>query len=96
MQNLVFILCHGLLYSSFGLDLTKSGFLTSAAKKTKTQGQNSSKKLKGKTQPLGATLLKFEKLKKKTHYLAEFPGVPLNNPFLLTNIFNKGKILEMF
>ena len=52
-------------------------FLTSAAEKTKTQGQNSSKKLKEKTQPLGATLLKFEKLKKKTHYLAKFSrGTP--------------------
>ena len=71
-------------------------FLTLTAEKTKTQGQNSSKKLKEKTQPLGATLLKFEKLKKKTHFLAKFPGAPLNMPFLLPNIFNKGKILEMF
>ena len=49
-------------------------FLTSAAEKTKTQGQNSSKKLKEKTQPLGSTLLKFVKLKKKTHLLDKFSG----------------------
>ena len=40
-------------------------FLTSAAEKTKTQGQNSSKKLKEKTQPLGATLLQFVKTQDK-------------------------------
>ena len=38
----------------------------------------------------------FKKLKKKTHLLAKFPGVPVNMPFLIPNIFNKGKILEMF
>ena len=41
-------------------------FLTPAAEKTKTQGQNSSKKLKEKTQPLRATLLKFVKTQEKT------------------------------
>ena len=42
-------------------------FLTSAVEKTKTLGQNSSKKLKQKTQPLGATLLKFvQKNSRKT------------------------------
>ena len=71
-------------------------FLTSTAEKTKTQGQNSSKKLKEKTQPLGSTLLKFVKLKKKTHLWNKFSGLPLNMPFLLPNIFIKGKILEMF
>ena len=71
-------------------------FLTSDAEKTKTQAKNSRKKLKEKTQPLGATMLKLKKLKKKTHLLAKFPGVPVNMPFLLPNIFNKGKILEMF
>ena len=76
--------------------LMQAFFLTSAAEKTKTQGQNSSKKLKEKTQPLGATLLKFKKLKKKLIIWPNFPGVPLNMPFLLPNIFNKGKILEMF
>ena len=57
-------------------------FLTSAAEKTKTQGQNSSKKLKEKTQPLGATLLQFVKTQEKTHLLAKFPGVHLDMPFL--------------
>ena len=75
--------------------LGQAFFLTSAAEKTKTQGQNSSKKLKEKTQPLGATLLKFLKTQEKTHPLAKFPGVPLNMPFLLSNIFKKGKILEI-
>ena len=41
--------------------------------KDKTQAKNSKK-----TQPLGATVLKFEKLKKK-NLLAKFPGVPLLN-----------------
>ena len=41
-------------------------FLTPPAEKTKTQGQNSSKKLKEKTQPLGGLSLPCEKLKKKT------------------------------
>ena len=48
-------------------------------KKTKTQGQNSSKKLKKKTQPLGGTPLKFEKLKKITKFLLKkFWGGPKN------------------
>ena len=47
------------------IHLTQAFFLTSAAEKTKTQGQNSSKKLKEKTQPLGATLLKFLKTQEK-------------------------------
>ena len=77
--------------------LLRSGFfLTLAAEKTKTQGQNSSKKLKEKTQPLGATMLKLKKLKKKTHLLAKFLWVPLNMQFLLPNIFNKGKIFKIF
>ena len=47
--------------------LSSSGFfLTSAAEKTKTQGQNSSKKLKKKTQLLVELSLPFTKLKKKT------------------------------
>ena len=80
-----------------GTGRSTPGFsLTPAAGKTKTQGQNSSKKLKEKTQPLGSTLLRFVKLKKKTHLLDKFSGLPLNMPFLLPNIFNKGKILEMF
>ena len=46
---------------------TTAGFFsTPPAKKTKTQGQNSSKKLKEKTQPLGGLSLPYAKLKKKT------------------------------
>ena len=48
------------------LHITITGFfLTPAAEKTKTQGQNSSKKLKEKTQPLGGRSLPYAKLKKK-------------------------------
>ena len=45
--------------------LTTGFFLASTAEKTKTQGQNSSKKLKEKTRPLGATLLQFVKTQEK-------------------------------
>ena len=45
--------------------LSAGFFLTPAAEKTKTQGQNSSKKLKEKTQPLGGRSLPYAKLKKK-------------------------------
>ena len=41
-------------------------FLTPAAKKTKTQAENSSQKLKEKTQPPGGFSLQLGKLKKKT------------------------------
>ena len=40
-------------------------FLTSAAEKTKTQGQNSSRKLKEKTQSHGVIFLLYKELKKK-------------------------------
>ena len=73
-------------------------FLTPPAEKTKTQGQNSSKKLKKKTQPLGGLSLPFAKLKKKTKFhetfsskLKIFKGVALFTPFLLTNIFKNRK-----
>ena len=80
--------------------LGKSGFfLTPAAEKTKTQGQNSSKKLKEKTQPLGGRSLPYAKLKKKTKTheifsskLKIFKGVALFIPFLLTNIFKNREI----
>ena len=69
-------------------------FLRPPAEKTKTQGQNSSKKLKKKTQPLGGLSLPFAKLKKKTKIhetfsskLKIFKGLTLFIPFLLTNIF---------
>ena len=46
--------------------LRKPGFfLTPSAEKTKTQGQNSSEKLKEKTQLLGGRSLPYAKLKKK-------------------------------
>ena len=51
--------------------------MTPPAEKTKTQGQNSSKKLKEKTQPLGGIPLKIEKLKKITQFLdKKFLGYP--------------------
>ena len=51
-------------FSIVRFQICQAFFLTSAAEKTKTQGQNSSQKLKEKTQPLGGTPLKIEKLKK--------------------------------
>ena len=56
--------------------------LTPSTEKTKTQGQNSSKKLKKKTQPLGGTPLKFEKLKKITNFFEKNSGVVLKMQFL--------------
>ena len=73
-------------------------FLTPPAQKTKTQGQNSSKKLKKKTQPLGGLSLPYAKLKKKTKIheifsskLKIFKGLTLFIAFLLTNIFKQKK-----
>ena len=48
------------------VDLTSGFFLTPAAEKTKTQGKNSSQKLKEKTQPPGGFSLQLGKFKKKT------------------------------
>ena len=64
--------------------MTKAGFfLTSAAEKTKTQGQNSSKKLKEKTQPLGATLLKFVKTQEKNSSFSQISrGTPKYTIFI--------------
>ena len=53
-------------YLSVNILLAQAFFLTPAAKKNKSQGQNSSKKLKEKNQPLGGRSLPYEKLKKKT------------------------------
>ena len=54
-------------------DLYQAFFLTPPAEKTKTQGQNSSKKLKEKTQPLGGLSLPCAKLKKKTKIHKKIP-----------------------
>ena len=51
--------------SSFNRAL-QAFFLTPAVEKTKTQGKNSSQKLKEKTQPPGGFSLQLGKLKKKT------------------------------
>ena len=48
------------------LTLAQAFFLTPAVEKTKTQGKNSSQKLKEKTQPPGGFSLQLEKFKKKT------------------------------
>ena len=87
------------LVKSLATVMSSSGFfLTPPAEKTKTQGQNSSKKLKKKTQPLGGLSLPYAKLKKKTKFhetfsskLKIFKGVALFTPFLLTNIFKNRK-----
>ena len=48
--------------------LKQAFFITSAAKKTKTQAQNSSQKLKEKTQPQGGTFLLLRKTQEKTQF----------------------------
>ena len=52
------------------LEIYTSGFfLTSAAEKTKTQAQNSSQKLKEKTQPQGGTFLLLRETQEKNSIL---------------------------
>ena len=64
-------------------------FLTPPAEKTKTQGQNSSKKLKEKTQPLGATLLQFVKTQGKNSSFSKISrGTPKYTIFI-TKYFQK-------
>ena len=48
--------------------LLQALFLTPATEKTKTQAQNSSQKLKEKTQPQGGTFLLLRKTPEKTHF----------------------------
>jgi len=71
-------------------------FLTPAAEKTKTQGQNSSKKLKEKTQPLGATLLQFVKTQEKTHLLAKISRGTPKYAIFITKYFQKGEHFGFF
>ena len=68
---------------------------TSTAEKTKTQGQNSSKKLKEKTQPLGAALLKFVQTREKNLPFSQISRGTPKYTILLPNIFKKGNILEI-
>ena len=49
--------------------LTQAFFLTSAVEKTKTQAQNSSQKLKEKTQPQGGTFLLLRETQEKNSIL---------------------------
>ena len=72
----------------------KAGFfLTPAAEKTKTQGKNSSQKLKEKTQPPGGFSRQLGKTQEKNliflSKLKIFEGVGLFMAFLLPNIFEK-------
>ena len=80
--------------------LMQAFFLTSAAEKTKTQGQNSSKKLKEKTQPLGATLLKFVKTQEKNSSFGQISRGAPKYAIFITKYFQKredfGKILILF
>ena len=77
-------------------------FITSAAEKTKTQAENSSQKLKEKTQPQGVTFLFLKKLKKKSQFYwifskknqKSFQGVPLLMPFLSINISNFNSLYQ--
>ena len=75
------------MYSSSLWYLNQAFFLTSAVGKTKTQAQNSSQKLKKKTQAPGGISQKSKKLKKKVNFDL-FSGGVLVLLFLLTNIFN--------
>ena len=54
------------------MGLSQAFFLTSAAKKTKTQAQNSSQKLKKKTQPQGGSFLPSRKTQEKNSILRIF------------------------
>ena len=77
--------------------------MTPAAEKTKTQAQNSSQKLKEKTQPQGGTFLLLSETQEKNKILPKFlskrksfDGVPLFMPFLLTNIFKVYQFYTIF
>ena len=64
-------------------------FLTPAAEKNKTQGQNSSKKLKEKTQPLGATLLQFVKTQEKNSSFSKISRGTPKYAIFITKYFQK-------
>ena len=68
----------------------KGFFLTPPAEKTKTQGQNSSKKLKQKTQPLGGLSLPYAKLKKK---LTLMKFSPQNSKIIIKNNKNNNSMI---
>ena len=71
------------------MTLVQAFFITLAAEKNKTQGQNSSKKLKQKTQPLGATLLQFVKTQEKNSSFSKISrGTPKYTIFI-TKYFQK-------
>ena len=59
--------------------------------KTKTQAQNSSQKLKKKTQALGGFFQNLKKLKKKTQNWMFFRGMIHSLSFLLPNMFKNRK-----
>ena len=71
-------------------------FLTSAAEKTKTQGQNSSKKLKEKTQPLGATLLQFVKTQEKNSSFSKISRGTPKYAIFIAKYFQIGEHFGIF
>ena len=67
------------------IGLSRPGFFNNGRRKN----YNSRKK----TQPLGATFLKFEKNKEKTHILAKFPGgTPKYAIFIYKHFQKRGEI----
>ena len=69
-------------------------FFTPAAEQTKTQGQNSSKKLKEKTQPLGATLLQFVKTQEKNSSFSKISRGTPKYAIFITKYFQKREHFE--
>ena len=63
-QDLFYIECFGVSVPSY----SSLFFLTPAAKKTKTQAQNSSQKLKEKTQPQGGTFFLLRETQEKNSF----------------------------
>ena len=72
-------------------------FLTLATEKTKSQGQNSGKKLKEKTQPLGATLHNFVKTEGKNSSCSQISrGTPKFTIFVTKYFQKKGTFWKLF
>ena len=74
----------GWLLQYLASNLNAGFFLTSVAEKTKTQAQNSSQKLKEKTQPQGGTFLLLRETQEKTQF---FPKNSKNRKFFMGYLF---------
>ena len=67
-----------------GMVYNRLFFLTPAAEKTKTQAENSSQKLKEKTQPQGGTFLLLRETQEKTQF---FPKNSKNRKIFMGYLF---------